>query len=128
MHPGRPPNLPLTTGTQPRYTAAMPRFAPIQPDLFAPVAAPDPEPPAPTRPPLDELADLLAELRAAERLPWPSLNVAAAVEQRYLGLARIAGAEGQKLAAAIMDEAERLFAADEREAVNRCAPAASPPD
>ena len=103
----------------------MPRFAPGQPDLFAPVAAPAPEPPPPARPPLDELADLLAELRAAERLPWPNLSVAMAVEQRYLGLARIAGAEGQKLAAAIMDEAERLFAADEQEAAKRCAPAAS---
>jgi len=107
------------TGTQPRYTAAMPRFVPGQPDLFAPAPAPAPEPSPPARPPLDELADLLAELRAAERLPWPNLTVAAAVEQRYLGLARIAGAEGQKLAAAIMDEAERLFAADEREAANR---------
>ncbi len=101
----------------------MPRFAPGQPDLFAPTAEPAPEPAPPARPPLDELADLLAELRAAERLPWPNLNVAAAVEQRYLGLASIAGAEGQKLAAAIMDEAERLFAADEQEAAKRYAPA-----
>ena len=103
----------------------MPRFAPGQPDLFAPTAAPASEPPAPARAPLDELADLMAELRAAERLPWPDLTVAMAVEQRYLGLARIAGVEGQKLAAAIMDEAERLFAADEQEAVNRYASAAS---
>jgi len=97
----------------------MPRFAPGQTDLFAPSveAAADPAPPA--RPPLEELADLLAELRATERLPWASLNVAMAVEQHYLGLARNAGAEGQKLAAAIMDEAERLFAADEREAMKR---------
>jgi len=102
----------------------MPRFAPSQPDLFAPPAAPAPEPASPARPPLDELADLLAELRAAERLPWPSLNVAAAVEQRYLSLARISGAEGQKLAASIMEEAERLFAADEQEAANRYAPTA----
>ena len=104
----------------------MPRFAPSQPDLFAPTAAPAPEPPPPARPPLDELADLLAELRAAERLPWPDLTVAMAVEQHYLGLARVAGPEGQKLAAAIMDEAERLFAADEQEAANKYAPAASP--
>ena len=101
----------------------MPRFALAQADLFAPAAAS--EPPSFGRPPLDQLADLLAELRAAERLPWPNLTVAAAVEQRYLGLARIAGAEGQKLAAAIMDEAERLFAADEQEAANMHAPAAS---
>lgn len=102
----------------------MPRFVPGQPDLFAPTAAPPPEPPAPTRPPLEELTDLLAELRATERIPWPNLNVAMAVEQHYLGLARIAGAEGKKLAAAIMDEAERLFAADEQEALKRSASAA----
>jgi hypothetical protein len=101
----------------------MPRFAPRQADLFAPAAEPAPEP-APARPPLDELADLLAELRAAERLPWQSLSEAMAVEQRYLGLARSAGAEGRKLAAAIMDEAERLFAADEQAALNQYAPAA----
>jgi hypothetical protein len=33
-----------------------------------------------------------------------------------LRLARMAGAEGQTLAAAIMDETERLFAADEQAA------------
>jgi hypothetical protein len=47
------------------------------------------------RPPLDQLADLLAELRAAERLPWPDLTVAMAEEQRYLAFARSAGAEGR---------------------------------
>lgn len=101
----------------------MSRFAPGQADLFAPSVEPAPEPPPPARPPLEELAELLAELRAAERLPWPNLSVAMAVEHHYLGLARIAGAEGQQLAAAIMDEAERLFAADEQEALNRCAQA-----
>jgi hypothetical protein len=50
------------------------------------------------------------------------------VEQHYLGLARLAGAEGKKLATAIMDEAERLFAKDEREAVNRHAPTGSSHD
>lgn len=103
----------------------MSRFAPAQPDLFAPPAEPAPEPPPCARAPLDELGDLLADLRAAERLPWPDLTVAMAVEQRYLSLARAAGVEGQKLAAAIMDEAERLFAADEREAAQRHAPAVS---
>jgi hypothetical protein len=100
----------------------MPRFAPSQPDLFAPAHAPGPPPPA--RPPLDELADLLAELRAAERLPWPDVTVAMEAEQHMLALARRAGAEGQRLAAAIMDEAERLFAADEQEAANRYTAAA----
>lgn len=102
----------------------MPRFAPTQPDLFAPAAVPQEAPP-PTRPPLVELAALLAELRAAERLPWPDVTVAMAEEQRMLALARSAGAEGKALAAAIMDEIERLFAADEREAANVYAPAAS---
>jgi len=110
-------------GMRLRYTAAMPRFAPGQRDLFAPSVEAATDPPPAARPPLQELADLLAELRATERLPWANLSVAMAVEQHYLGLARIAGAEGQKLAAAIMDEAERLFAADEREAVNRWAAA-----
>ena len=92
----------------------MSRFAPGQPDLFAPATAPEPSPPA--RPPLEELAEILSELRAAEQLPWPDLTVAAAEEQRVLRLARMAGAEGQTLAAAIMDETERLFAADEQAA------------
>ncbi len=105
----------------------MPRFALAQPDLFAP-AATAPEPLSSGRPPLDQLADLLAELRAAERLPWPDLTVAMAEEQRYLALARIAGAEGKRFAAAIMDEAERLFAVAEREAANASAPTGSSHD
>jgi hypothetical protein len=97
------------------YSRAMSRFALGQPDLFAPVAVPEPS--APARPPLEELAEILAELRATVCLPWPDLTVAMAEEQRVLRLARMAGAEGQVLAAAIMDETERLFAADERAAV-----------
>jgi hypothetical protein len=92
----------------------MSRFAPGHPDLFAPAAAPEPPPSA--RPPLEELAEILTELRATEHLPWPDLTVAMAEEQRFLRLARMAGAEGQILAAAIMDETERLFAADEQAA------------
>jgi hypothetical protein len=105
----------------------MPRFALAQPDLFAPAPTAS-EPPSSGRPPLDQLADLLAELRAAERLPWPDLTVAMAEEQRYLALARIAGAEGKKFAAAIMDETERLFAAAEQEAANTSAPTGSSHD
>ena len=46
----------------------MSRFAPGQPDLIlAPATAPEPSPPA--RPPLEELAEILSELRAAEQLP-----------------------------------------------------------
>src|SRR5580704_16326241 len=104
----------------------MSRFALAQADLFAPAAAS--EPPAFGRPPLDQLADLLAELRAAERLPWPDLTVAMAEEQCYLALARIAGAEGKKFAAATMDQAERPFAVAEQEAVNASAPIGSSHD
>jgi len=46
----------------------------------------------PARPPLEELAGILAELRAAEHLPWPDLTLAMAAEQHVLWLARIAGA------------------------------------
>ena len=101
----------------------MSRFAPGQPDLFAP--APVPETPPPARPPLEELAEILAELRGTERLPWPNLNAAMAAEQHFLRLARMAGAEGKVLAAAIMDETERLFAADEQAAAHASVLAAS---
>jgi len=97
-----------------RYTAAMRRFVPSQPDLFAPAAAP-------ARPPLDELAELLAVLRVADRLPWPDLAAAMAAEYRVLWLARLAGAEGTRLAAASLDETERLFAAAEQEAARLAA-------
>jgi hypothetical protein len=103
------------------YSADMRRFAPSQPDLFAP-RQPDlfasATPPPPAQAPLDELADLLAMLRAADRLPWPDAATAMTEERRILGLARGAGPEGEKLAAAIMDETERLFAADERRAMS----------
>jgi hypothetical protein len=89
----------------------MPRFAPSNPDLFAP---PPPAPPAPERPPLEELANLLSMLRAAERLPWPDLGKAMAEEYRAIGLGRRAGSAGEKLVSAIMDETERLFSVEER--------------
>ena len=103
----------------------MTRFAPGQADLFAP-ARPDlfagPVPPAPPeRPPLEQLAEVLAFLRAAQRLPSPDVPTAMAEEQRVLGLARLAGADGERLATLIMDESERLFAAAEREAVQAAA-------
>lgn len=117
------PGISLLTRRQAGYNAVMSRFALSQPDLFAP--APVPEPVAPARLPLGELAEILAELRATEHLPWPDLTVAMAEEQRVLSLARMAGAEGQVLAAAIMDETERLFAADEQAAARASAPAGS---
>jgi hypothetical protein len=80
-----------------------------------------PPPPPPARPALEELADILAALRATQHLPWPDLTAAMAAEQHVLRLARMAGAEGQSLAATIMDETERLFAADEQAAARACA-------
>ncbi len=90
----------------------MTRFGLSQPDLFAPPAAPPAEPP---RAPLDELTELLAMLRAATHLPWPGAAATMREEHRALGLARLAGDEGKKLAEAIMDETERLFAATEQD-------------
>ena len=84
----------------------MSRFAPGQPDLFA---AP-PETEAPTLDPVAELGALLARLRAAERMPWADAAAAMTEELRALGLARRAGAEGEALAAAILQETERLLA------------------
>jgi len=57
---------------------------------------------------------MLAMVRAADRLPWPTLSVAMAEEYRVLNLGRAAGPDGARLAAAILDETERLFAAQER--------------
>jgi hypothetical protein len=89
----------------------MARVAPHHPDLFAPPAA---APATPERPPVDELLDLLAMLRGADRLPWPDLSAAMAEEYRAIGLGRRAGPEGERLVSAIMDETERLFSAEER--------------
>jgi hypothetical protein len=88
----------------------MRRFVLHQPDLFAPTAPPAAAPP---RAPLDELTAMLESLRAAERLPWPDAAATMAEERRVLGLARQAGPEGEGLAAAILRETERLFAAAE---------------
>ncbi len=90
------------------YAVLMRRFA--HPDLFAHV--PDPPPASPE--PVSELTQLLAELRTAETLPWPDAAATMAVERRALGLARLAGAEGERLTAAIMKETERLLSAAER--------------
>ena len=81
-----------------------------QPDLFdeAAVQADSAE-----RAPLVELADMLAMLRAADHLPWPDAAATMAEERRALGLARLAGPEGEALAAAILEETERLLAATE---------------
>ena len=89
----------------------MNRVVPTQPDLFAPEVQP---PATPEVDPLAELTALLAMLCAADRLPWPDAAATMAEERRALGLARLAGAEGERLAAAILEETERLFAAAEQ--------------
>ncbi len=86
----------------------MTRFAPRQADLFAAPPA-EPEPSAPEDP-LAEILDLLAQVRDAERLPWPDAAAAMAAEHRVLGLGRRAGPEGEALAAAFLAETERLLA------------------
>ena len=67
----------------------MTRFAPLQPDLFAPFAEPEPQ-----CDPLAEIESLLRRLRAAERMPWADDAGAMAEELRALGLARSAGPAG----------------------------------
>ena len=89
----------------------MRQFAPSQHDLFASTAT---QAAVPTHAPLAELAELLEILRAAQRLPWPDAAATMAEERRALGLARLAGAEGERLAAAILQETERLLAATEQ--------------
>jgi hypothetical protein len=94
----------------------MSRFAAQQSDLFAsapaqPAAASVP----PAIDPIVELEQMFDLARSAEQLPWPDLPTAMEWEYRVLFLARQSGAEGQRLASAIMDETERLFAAQERE-------------
>jgi hypothetical protein len=89
-------------------------FSPDQPDLFTSA----PQSPDQSRPPpLAELAELVAKLRATEIPPWPDAAAAMPEERRALGLARIAGPEGDKLAAAILNETERLLAVADRAAV-----------
>jgi hypothetical protein len=86
----------------------MARFAPLQPDLFAPVAEPEPQ-----RDPLAELEALLRRLRAAEQMPWADAAGAMAEELHALGLARSVGPAADALAAAILRETERLLAASD---------------
>jgi hypothetical protein len=109
-----------------RYPSTMRRFAPNQPDLFAPrqpdlFAPADPVETTPERPPLEELADMLALLRDAKEMPWPTLRMTMEKEYRAMYLGSLAGPEGKKLASAIMDETERLFAAEERAAAKAVA-------
>ena len=63
----------------------------------------------PVRDPVCELVAMLADLRGAERMPWPDAAAAMAEERQALGLARLAGPEGAQLAAEILVETERLL-------------------
>jgi hypothetical protein len=95
----------------------MSRFAAQQSDLFAPVPGQSGAEPRQDNlaGPIAELNEMLALVRAADRLPWPDLPAAMAWEYRALFLARQGCTEGHRLASSIMDETERLFAAQERE-------------
>ena len=86
----------------------MTRFAPLQPDLLAPFAEPEPQ-----CDPRAELEALLRRLRAAEHMPWADAAGAMAEELHALGLARSVGPAGEALAAAILQETERLLAASD---------------
>ena len=88
-------------------------YEPIRPCSIRPFAAPAPAPTARVDP-IAELTALLAMLQAADCLPWPDAAATMEQERRALGLARLAGPEGKRLAAAIMDETERLFFAAEQ--------------
>ena len=101
-------------------------FAVPQPDLFGSTAATSesPAPAPPLDPPLDPVAELtaiLARLRATDGVPYPTVSAAVAEEYHVLALAREAGPEGARLAAAIIDESERRY--DEAEAAARRHPA-----
>ena len=98
----------------------MSRFAPPQTDLFAPAPAqsdlfvrPAPEAVPPPVDPVSELKALLDKVQAASVLPWIDAAAAMAEEHRALWLAGQAGDEGERLAAAIFEETERLFSAAE---------------
>jgi hypothetical protein len=103
-----------------RYSAAMRRIVPNQPDLFTP-RQPDPPEAVPERAPLDELADMLAMLRATDRIPWKTLPEGMALEYRALFLGGLAGEAGKKLASAILGETERLCSAAEQADLARAA-------
>jgi hypothetical protein len=95
----------------------MARVASPQPDLFTPVPrdlfAPCAPEPAPKLDPLRELRTLLDKVQTASVLPWQDAAAAMAEEHRALWLAKQAGDEGAKLAAAIFEQTERLFSAAE---------------
>jgi len=87
----------------------MTRVAYRHDDLFAPARYP--AAPIPETEPLTELQEMLAMLRTADVLPWPDAAATMAQERRALGLAKLAGEQGAELAAAILDQTERLLAA-----------------
>jgi hypothetical protein len=81
----------------------------FQADLFAPAVGAAPEPESEPNP-IAELSAMLRQLREAMVHPWTPLSEAIQREYRAQALARLAGAEGERLAAAILVESERLFA------------------
>jgi hypothetical protein len=93
----------------------MSRFAPSQADLFKHVQSGLVGPSAPESPlvvdPIDELQAMLDKVRGASDLPWVDAAAAMVEEHRALWLAKQAGDDGRRLAAAIFEETERLFSA-----------------
>jgi hypothetical protein len=96
----------------------MTRFAPVQPDLFAPAELPLP-PDEPRKDPLTELRELLALVRGATELPWDGLSEAMQQELRALHLAKLSGDEGKALVQAIFQETERIFSTAEQAAMEQ---------
>jgi|GEM_PF-2215087 len=92
----------------------MSRFAPAQADLFAPAAPPPPS--AVREPPVDPVAELkavLAQLRSAATIPWPTYSEGLGQELRLMRLAEQAGEEGREPYRAIGVELWRLHGLDE---------------
>ncbi len=82
----------------------------LQQDLFATA----PSPPEPQVDPIAELTIMLAELREADSHPWSPLSDAVQKEFHVQSLARRGGSQGERLAAEILAESERLFASAEQ--------------
>ena len=100
----------------------MARVAGVQPDFFSPSPEVYTTQPAQVLPeiqedPVAELLGLLALLKGAAELPWADAAATMQQERRALTLARLAGPEGDSLVASIMEETERLLAAQDQAAL-----------
>lgn len=92
----------------------MSRFAPSQPDLFAPAASPAAEryrEPTPSEH-LAKLRTMLDRLRVADALPYDTRDQAFSAEVYAMRAGDMTGDEGKLLAEAIMSEFWRLTFGD----------------